>query len=459
MDVRFSPHNSHHEDPNFFNKNDPHLKALNQQFFVHRSHLLKEIPEKEPGIYTIIGSHQAGKTTLLKQRMSDLLQQGVSPEHIVYMTGELINDHHTLVRLITEALEGKKDRQLCHLFLDDVCYIREWGKGIKYLADAGLFENVIVILNGSDLSIIEDAKIWFPGRRGKADKVDFHLFPLNFQEVVKLKKCFNNSELTNILSREVTVDSHLLDRLFEEFNLFLIHGGFLKAINDIAHHHCILPSTFATYSDWIRNDFYRKGRKEQYLKEILNIIIKQYGNPVTWNSLAYDLSIDHPKTIADYISLLESMDAVYVQGALSESLLKAAPKKARKVIFPDPFIFHAVNSWLKPDIDPYTNQILPLLSDRKWVSRLATASVAGFFQRHFPTYHIKDKGQVDIAYIKQQRFWPIGIVWGRQLRSKDLEQLLMYSNSAIWGETRQFSEMKGIPVEPLPLALIRIGEN
>jgi hypothetical protein len=38
------------------------------------------------------------------------------------------------------------------------------------------------------------------------------------------------------------------------------------------------------------------------------------------------------------IGLLESMDAVFVQSAIREDKLAAAPKKARKVLFADPFI-------------------------------------------------------------------------------------------------------------------------
>jgi hypothetical protein len=35
------------------------------------------------------------------------------------------------------------------------------------------------------------------------------------------------------------------------------------------------------------------------------------------------------------------MDAVFIQPALVEDKLTAAPKKARKLMFTDPFIFHS----------------------------------------------------------------------------------------------------------------------
>jgi len=117
----------------------------------------------------------------------------------------------------------------------------------------------------------------------------------------------------------------------------------------------------------------------------------------------------------------------------------------------------AVNAWLNPDKDPYTNQVLPLLADRHWASRLAEATTTGIFRRYFPTYYIKAKGEVDIAYIHKQRFWPVEIKWTRQLRPHELKQISKYPNARILGKSRQPSEVMGIPVEPLPLALFRMG--
>ena len=104
-------------------------------------------------------------------------------------------------------------------------------------------------------------------------------------------------------------------------------------------------AVFSTYSDWIRGDVLKRGKQEHYLREILNAVVNRYGSQITWNALAQDLSIDHPKTIADYVALLESMDALFIQYALSENTLSAFPKKARKLIFTDPFIYHATKAW------------------------------------------------------------------------------------------------------------------
>ncbi|RTZ97543.1 MAG: ATP-binding protein [Deltaproteobacteria bacterium] len=345
---------------------------------------------------------------------------------------------------------------LQYIFLDEVTYIRHWDKGIKYLADAGILENVIMILTGSDLAIIKEARMRLPGRRGNANTVDFHLYPLSFLETVQLKKQFSQEKLNQLLNTEIVPSADSINKLFEAFGAYLIHGGFLTAINDFARYEKILPSTLVTYSDWIRGDVLKRGKQEHYLREILAAIIKRYGSQVTWNALSRDLSIDHPQTVSDYVALLATMDAVFVQSALIEDKLTAAPKKARKLMFSDPFIFHAVTAWLSSETDPYRRQITPLLSDPDRSARIVEACVATHYQRYFPTFYIKAKGEVDIAYVDQRRFWPLEIKWSGQIRAKDLKQVATYRNSRILSKLPQFGNIYGVPVEPLPLALLRL---
>jgi predicted AAA+ superfamily ATPase len=456
MDIRFSPHNAHLEDPTLFHLIDPHLRQLSRLPLVYRSELLGRLPRLIPGIYTISGGRQVGKTTLLKQWMAQLIKENIEPARISYLTGELIDDHHSLVRLITDVLNDMPDSDLKFLILDEVTYIKDWDKGVKYLADAGLLENVVFILTGSDLVIIKEARMRFPGRRGQSDRVDFFLYPLNFLEFVKLKPLFTSEEMDLLLNTGEDPPSDLMSRLFGEFQSYLSHGGFLTAINDIAREGRILPATFSTYSDWIRGDVIKRNKKEGYLLEILEAIVKRYGSQITWNALARDLSIDHPKTVADYIDLLESMDAVFVQPAIREDKLAAAPKKARKVMFTDPFVFHAVNAWLNPVSDPFTQQVQPLTADSEWASRLAEACATTLYRRRFPTFYIKAMGEIDIAYIYENRFWPVEIKWTRQIRPKQLKQIAKYPNGIILTKSAVKGEMNGVPTEPLPLALLRL---
>jgi uncharacterized protein len=458
-DVRFQAHNSHWEAAGAFAELDPSLRRLRSMPLVYRYPLLEKLPVDRPGIYSITGGRQIGKTTVMKQWMHDLLQKGADPRQIAFFTGELIDDHHTLVQLTQEFTADTDPSRPSYLLIDEITYVRDWDKAVKYLADSGGLDNVVLLLSGSDSTIIREARARFPGRRGNSEMPDYHLFPLSFFECFNLKEKPGADVTARMMDRDTACSPEITSRLMAGFEAYLVHGGYLTAINDMVRGGAILPSTLSTYADWIRGDMMKRGKQERYLKEILDAVVLRYGSQITWNNLAHDLSIDHPMTVADYISLLSAMDAVFIQPALMEHRLMAAPKKARKVMFCDPFIFHAVRGWLRPERDPYRSQILPCLSDPEWCGRLVEACVATHIGRFFPTFYIKAEGEVDVAWVQSGKMHPVEVKWTGQLRPKKLAQIRKYRNGAIWSRLASSDAVAGVEVQFLPLALYRLGPS
>ena len=151
------------------------------------------------------------------------------------------------------------------------------------------------------------------------------------------------------------------------------------------------------------------------------------------------------------------MDVLFVQSALLEYKLVAAPKKAKKVLFADPFIEHAIRNWLFPTKDPYLMQIQVALQDPVTTSQLVEACAVTHYRRHYPTYYIKATGEVDIAYVDQNQFWPIEIKWTRQIHAKDLAQIVKYPRAKILTAQKSLGMVLSTPTEPLPLALMHLG--
>ncbi len=437
MDPRFLAHNSHLINPKKFEQNDPQLAFLKTRKITYHWPLVKELPIKEAGIYTLEGGRQIGKTTLLKQWMAYLLKKGVNPQAIAFLSGELIEDFQSLLHLLQFQIQEMPKKGMKYLIIDEVSYIRDWDKAIKFAADAGMLRSTVLVLTGSDSSLIKEARARFPGRRGKADIVDFHLYPLSFREYVEL------------IGTQKDLES--------SFKKYLIHGGYLTAINDLAMQGMIMPATLVTYSDWVRGDMMKRGKQESYLREIIQSIIKCYSSQVTWTTIANNLSIDHPKTVIDYLSLLESMDTILIQPALIEHKLTAAPKKARKISFRDPFIFHALRAWVEPTQDIYKNQILKTIEDPKLCSLLVEACVANTYARYYPTYYIKGDGEVDIAYVDQGTFWPVEVKWANHLRSAELKQISKYKNGLILTKNDHPGVVGGIPTLPVIQALLEVN--
>ena len=442
MDIRFQANNAHLENAEKFAKLDFNLRRLYAEPYVFKSELLECLPKETPGIYTLSGGRQIGKTTLLKQWMERLLQNNTNPKAIFFFSGEVIDDHHALYRLVKEQLACMPENDLKFLLIDEITYIHEWDKAIKFLADTGELEKVVLLLTGSDLVLIEDARKRFPGRRGMADVVDFHYYPLSFKEFVDLR--------TNRTTKPKDCSSYL--------ESYLIHGGFMTAINDFEKNQKISTSTLTTYSDWIRGDVGKRNKQEHYLRDIISAIIKHYGSQISWDNLVQEIAINHVATVADYINLLSSMDVCFIQHALLEDKLTAAPKKRKKIIFNDPFIYHVMSAWLNPTILAYEEQIVPLLSDSKRESQLIESIVVSHFRRYAPTYYIKAEGEVDVAYIKNKTFWPVEIKWRNQQRPGDLKQICKYKNGVIYAKVKQATEINQIPIIPLPDALYDIEE-
>ncbi|MCF7915865.1 MAG: hypothetical protein K9L66_11920 [Spirochaetaceae bacterium] len=71
--------------------------------------------------------------------------------------------------------------------------------------------------------------------------------------------------------------------------------------------------------------------------------MKSYGSTVSWNSLAKNLSIKHHITISDYYHILLDMNVLYIQEALREDNLTAAPKEQKKISFRVPLISQSLS--------------------------------------------------------------------------------------------------------------------
>ena len=351
MDPRFLPHNSHRDAPRGFRRRDPQLRHLAMCPVRHRSALLDRLPVSVPGIYSLGGGRQAGKSTLLKQWIAELLDGGVPPDAITYLTGELIDDQHGLLMHVNTHLDDAPGGALNYLVVDEVTYIRDWDKTIKFAADAGLLEETVLVVTGSE-----------PGRHGGSQNAVSRPprhglrggFPLASALVRRIRGAHGPSPRmwirmasqprcqiawsTKSMRRSTATCSTAATSLRSTTLRTMARSG---------------QARWPRNSDWIRGDVLKRGRQETYLREVLAAVVKRYASQVTWNALAQDLSIDHPKTVADYIALLERMDAVCVLPALIEDKLAPAPKKARKLMFCDPFILHAVRAWLQPRIDPF----------------------------------------------------------------------------------------------------------
>jgi predicted AAA+ superfamily ATPase len=384
--------------------------------------------------------------------MAELLARGIQANRIAYLTCELYLDGEELRAQLTTLLEEMPATGMRFLLLDEVTYVTDWDRVVKFMADAGSLHDCFVLLTGSDHVLIQDSLKRLPGRRGVADQHDFHLHPLSFHAFCQLRGQLD-AELLNELAT-AGLDAPLpqlpesfLSDLEDELRQFHVTGGFLTAINDFAAQGEVRPSTLRIYSEWIRGDVLRANRSERFLRELLGSIDTRYGSQVTWNSLSRELSIQSPNTIADYAGLLERMDAVRILPALDEQRRSAAPKKARKLYFADPFIHRAVRSLLQ--------RSGPELGSEEHLQQELEAVFAAHVHRRTDAYYIKGAGEIDIAFYDHDSLQLIEVKWSRQLRPELMKEIRRRDQGIVAARVRSEGRLGSIRVLPAAVVLLR----
>ncbi|MCA8965159.1 MAG: ATP-binding protein [Planctomycetes bacterium] len=425
---------------------------MRSQPLVFRPALLDAIPHDTPGIYTLVGGRQVGKSTLCKQFLADRLASGAAPERLAYVTCEPFVDAEDLRRVLTDLLaELCPARERCWLLLDEVTYVEGWDRVVKFLADAGQLDTCFLLATGSDRMLIEDSLKRLPGRRGPAEVVDFHLRPLSFLEFCGLRGRVDPTELRHCSGEPLAaavVESPFVAGLEAELRDYHLTGGFLPAINDLARTGEITTATFRTYADWIRGDVLRLDRSERYLREVLTGIHRRQSSQVTWNAFAKELSIDSPKTVADYLTILERMDVLQIVPALVEHTGRPAPKKARKVYFADPFIHRAALSWLGEDDQ--------LASDAR-LQRDLEGVFAAHVARIGEGFYIKADGEIDVAFYERRELQLVEVKWSSQLRPEELKEIRRRGRGLIAARVARSVVYEELPVLPAAVVLLRLA--
>lgn len=428
MSTLLSSYNLQWQGKEEFLENDAQLKGLKGLKYVFQPAFINQnlLPGK---IYKIAGGCLTGKTTTLKLWMSKLLKNGCSGNDLVYVPMEKLKDTNEVL----EVLKNPPDT-IRYIFLDNASHFKNCVNLLKLINEHDHISRSIVIFTSNDNSDTFATEFV---------ESTYYLNYLNFRELLLLK-----------------YDAHKLESidLFSEFNDYLLHGGYLPAINQFAVNKKISEAIMKNYCEAMKKEILFHKKQVDYLREVLAVIIKNYCRPATWNMLAQQTTINHPSTIGDYLTRLSCMGITFMQNALIEKTLSAAPKKARKIIFTDPFVYHAIKYFLtgiKENVDTW---IKTVLNDSETSAIIVEATVIAHFQRYYPTYYIKSEGDIDLAYIYADRFWPILITWSNEFRVKALKQILKYPNGKILTRTERSGMIEHVRTEPLPRALWKLGK-
>ena len=275
----------------------------------------------------IVGARRIGKTSLMKHYAKSLIDNGLSPEHICYLSFFTAAELDFPFSLIEDAYYGlypelTKDKNVW-FFLDEVQGIKNWGGGVAHLMEA---HPCRIIITGSSAKMLStDIADELRGR-----SISQRLFPLSFSEFLD----FNGIPYER---KEVYSDNER-NMLSKQFRLYMHRSSYpqLYANDDSELRKIVLNSYFdLTFSrDLIdRYDI----SKSAMLRYLMRRIVKNSGSPYTIRKLVNVLESAGFRTsiplVSSYLDMLE--DTCFVKEVTIYGTEKVKDRNPRKMYTAD----------------------------------------------------------------------------------------------------------------------------
>ncbi|MEW5897132.1 MAG: ATP-binding protein [Nanoarchaeota archaeon] len=388
-------------------------------------------------VYSIRGPRQVGKTTLIKIIIRELLESN-GPLNIMYFACDLLRDNLALSDLLNTYYDWirPQNNQRLFIFLDEISSVKDWQKSIKLFIDTKGNNNLTIILTGSHTLDIKSSAERLPGRIGEKEHVPTHkiLLPMKFAEYVEMR----NPELykqvkelkldiaeermkqfKEMITGKIPPSAQNLIRLLPELDFlldeYLVTGGIMVAVNEYTEHKRINSHIYEMYIRQLIGDMARINREERTAKLILAAMLKRIGSVYSWSSIKKDAGIPTQPTVDQYAGILQTMFVlnIYYKIELDGTIKRASDKK---VYVLNPFIFHALYSWLiNPAQDSYLSSI-EFLSKSENKSTLIESIVGDHLNR--AAHNLRPTNMFDpsdfIFYLKTNKGYEVDFIFKAQ---------------------------------------------
>ena len=352
--------------------NDKNIEEFNKSNIKWYPRIRNTINYNKDLVYSLRGPRQVGKTTLIKLQIKQFLEQNIPKWNIMYYAFDVYNNPKDLVNFVrtyfneTKRVRDTKNRN--YLFLDEISTVKNWEKGIKKLYDDGYLKNCTVIVTGSHSIDLQRSSELLPGRLGEIDQDDTHdkiFLPMKFSEYVSLlddeiKKIIDNSFkrenrkeiFQKLLNNEIDSRFELiayLPKLNQFLNDYLLTGGIPKVIDEYIKNKKIKSYVYDTYFRSIIGDLHQLEANEGIFKRLIGYIIEHRNYPMSLRDIQKNIDVGSHNTVDRYINLLCNMFILTNFYKYDSRKKQKRSEKPKKFHFHDPFFFHILNSWIKPE--------------------------------------------------------------------------------------------------------------
>ncbi|MCD6372244.1 MAG: ATP-binding protein [Thermococcus sp.] len=390
----------------------------------------------EPVNKVLIGPRQVGKTTYMKLAIMHLIESGVSPRNILYFSCDLLRDYGEIVSVVRSFLRGVQGK--AYVFLDEVTFVDEWERAVKFLLDSPLSSRMVLQVTGSTSAGLKRES--FPGREIKIEEflpLDFRL--VSFIYVPELREL----ELPHPVPRtsrefyENALELYpFLDELLGAMGLYLSSGGYPRSIYEMLEGGISSETHEMIYNATVL-DVVKLGRSERIALSLILGLLRRYGDRVSLNSLAKELEIGSHVTVRDYLELFEELfiGRNYFQVRLHD--MTPLFRRERKFYFLDPLLVGTFSRLFGVTVDE---------------SRLVKGIVGEHLSRLFPTYYFYGSKEVDFIA------GDIGVEvkWRRSVSPSDFPRVAIKNKILLSKADLDFVESKNLAIIPAPLFLFQL---
>ncbi len=352
---------------------------------IYLSGLIDSIKTKH--IKDVIGVRRSGKTVLIYQIISSLIEKNINPKDILYLNfddPELLD----LEEAIKISLQINPD--ISYVFLDEIQNIKNWEKIIRTFYDRNIFKQIFV--SGSSASLISrDIGKTLTGRH-----LTTIVTPFSFKEFLKYHKIINPKQISK---RERII--HLLE-------IYLKSGGFPETINaDSLTSKSILVEL---YNDILSRDITSRFNSDsETVKQIGYYLMTNISSPFSYNSIARALNL-HYETVKKYIPYFEEVFLLFKINYFSWKV-KTQLKKDIKCYSIDTGLRNAISFKFSDDL-----------------GQLAENAVLIELKRHGEdVYFWRGKKEVDfVVKKKDNHLTAINVTYTNKIHKREIESLLEF---------------------------------
>lgn len=399
----------------------------------------------------LMGPRRVGKTVLIHHAIHRLLDEGVDPRQIAYISVDhpLYNELglEEMIELFREAAQPNPQEH-AFVFFDEVQYLKDWEVHLKALVDR---ERILkLIVSGSAAAALSLKS----QESGAGRFTDFLLPPLTFYEYLDLLGSLDLVDQDSVEGRMLFVANDI-DALNEHFLHYLNFGGYPEVIFSTAIQQN--PSRFIK-SDIIDKVLLRDlpslyGISDiQELNKLFTTLAFNTAGELSLADLASNSGVAK-NTLKRYIEYLEAAFLIKVVHRIDESAKHFKRARTFKVYLTNPSMRAAL--------------FAPVLADSSELGALAeTAMFSQYFHDEGTQLYYSrwKKGEVDIVRLgaQQKPLWAVEVKWSDRYpdRPTELHSLIEFCSrnglSQAWATSRTIR--RDVPVGGVTIRFIPISE-